>query len=83
MLPKIKDKRYNTRSNDEYENFPRPNEKYYKSFFPHFTRSWKNLDKEIRDDQDHQNFKELLKIKLKPPRHRLYKHGDNYANSLM
>ena len=32
MLPKIKDKRYNTRSTDEYENFPRPNEKYYKSF---------------------------------------------------
>ena len=30
LLPKTKDKRYNTRSNDEYENFPRPNENYYK-----------------------------------------------------
>ena len=63
MLPKIKDKRYNTRSTDEYENFPRPNEKYYKSFFPHFTRSWNNLDKEIREDRDHHNFKEQIKTR--------------------
>ena len=83
LLPKTKDKRYNTRSNDEYENFPRPNEKYYKSFFPHFTRSWNNLEKEIRDDQDHHNFKEKLKIKLKPPRYRHYKYGDKYINTLM
>ena len=82
MLPKIKDKRYNTRSNDEYENFPRPNEKYYKSFFPHFTRSWNNLDKEIREDRDHHNFKEQIKIRLEPPRHPHYKYGDKYANNL-
>ena len=83
MLPKIKDKRYNTRSTDEYENFPRPNEKYYKSFFPHFTRSWNNLDKEIREDQDHHNFKEQIKIRLEPPRHPHYKYGDKYANNLI
>ena len=83
FLPKIKDKKYNTRSNDEYENFPRPNEKYYKSFFPHFTRSWNNLDKNVRDDQDHLNFKENLKIKLKPPKYRHYKYGDKHINSLM
>ena len=83
MLPKIKDKRYNTRSNDEYENFPRPNEKYYKSFFPHFTRSWNNLDKEIREDRDHHNFKEQMKIRLEPPRHPHYKYGDKYANNLI
>ena len=83
MLSKIKEKRYNTRSNYEYENFPRPNEKYYKSFFPNFTRSWNNLYKEIRDDQDHHNYKEQIKIRLKPWRHRHYKYGDKYANSLM
>ena len=83
MLPKIKDKRYNTRSTDEYENFPRPNEKYYKSFFPHFTRSWNNLDKEIREDRDHHNFKEQIKIRLEPPRHPHYKYGDKYANNLI
>ena len=81
MLPKIKAKRYNTRSTDEYENFPRPNEKYYKSFFPHFTRSWNNLDKEIREDGDHHNFKEQIKIRLEPPRHPHYKYGDKYANN--
>ena len=83
LLPKVKDKKYNTRSNDEYENFPRPNEKYYKSFFPHFTRSWNNLDKNVRDDQDHYNFKENLKKKFKPPKYRHYKYGDKYINSLM
>ena len=83
LLPKTKEKKYNTRSNDEYENFPRPNEKYYKSFFPHFTRSWNNLDKAIRDDQDNLNFKDNLKLKLKPPKHRHYKYGDKYINTLM
>ena len=67
-----RDKKYNTGSKDEYENFPRPNEKYYKSF----TRSWNNLDKEIREDQHYHIFKEQIKIRLKPPRHRHYKHGD-------
>ena len=28
-LPQTKDKRYNHRSNDEYENFPRTHEKYH------------------------------------------------------
>ena len=83
ILPKVKDKKYNTRSNDEYENFPRPNEKYHRSFFPHFTRSWNNLEKTIRDDQDHPSFKENLKIKLKPPKYRHYKYGDRHINTLM
>ena len=83
MLPKIKDKRYNTRSTDEFENFPRPNEKYYKSFFPHFTRSWNNLDKEIREDRDHHDFKKQIKIRLEPPRHPHYKYGDKYANNFI
>ena len=69
--------------NDEYENFPRPNEKFHNSFFPHFTRAWNNLEKEIRNDQDHENFKETLKKKLKPPKYRHYKYGDKYINTLM
>ena len=83
LLPKPKEKKYNTRSNDEYENFPRPNEKFHNSFFPHFTRAWNNLEKEIRNDQDHDNFKETLKKKLKPPKYRHYKYGDKYINTLM
>ena len=83
LLPKLKDKKYNTRSNDEYENFLRPNEKYYNSFFPHFTRSWNNLDKVVRDDQDHLSFKANLKLKYKPPKYRHFKYGDKYINSLM
>ena len=46
FLPKPVVKTYNTRSKDEYVNFLRPNEKFYKSFFPHFTRSWNNLNLE-------------------------------------
>merc|ERR1711928_186613 len=34
LLPKTKEKRYNTRSNDEYENFPRPNESSTTPSFP-------------------------------------------------
>ena len=52
-------------------------------FFPHFTRSWNNLDKEIREDRDHHNFKEQIKIRLEPPRHPHYKYGDKYANNLI
>ena len=65
----------------DYEEFA--NVKYCRSFFPHFTRSWNNLDKIVRDDQDHLSFKESLKIKLKPPKYRHYKYGDKYINSLM
>ena len=83
FLPKVKEKIHNTRSNDEYENFSRPNEKFFNSFFPHFTRAWNNLLKEVRDDQDHTNFKENMKIKLKPPKYRHFKYGDKYVNSLL
>ena len=83
FLPKAKVKVHNTRSNDEYENFKRPNEKYFNSFFPHFTRAWNNLEKETRDDQDHTQFKENMKLKIKPPKIRHYKYGDKYVNTLL
>ena len=83
LLPKVKEKIHNTRSNDEYENFKRPNEKYFNSFFPHFTRAWNNLEKLVRDDQDHHNFKEIMKGKIKPPRYRHFKYGDKYVNTLL
>ena len=65
FLPKPVVKAYNTRSKDEYVNFLRPNEKFYKSFFPHFTRSWNNLSVEIRNTLDPPEFKEKLKFLLK------------------
>ena len=83
FMPKAKEKMHNTRSNDEYENFKRPNEKYFNSFFPHFTRAWNNLEKEVRDDQDHNQFKENMKLKIKPPKYRHYKYGDKYVNTLL
>ena len=83
FLPKVKDKKYNTRSNDKYENFPRPNEKYLRSFLPHFSRSWNNLAQKLCDDQDHISFIENHKIKQKPPKYRHYKYGDKNINSLM
>ena len=83
FLPKVKDKKYNTRSNDKYENFPRPNEKYLRSFLPHFSRSWNNLAQKLCDDQDHLSFIENHKIKQKPPKYRHYKYGDKNINSLM
>ena len=82
FLPKPVVKNYNTRSNDEYVNFPRPNEKFYKSFFPHFTRSWNNLSKELRNTLDPAEYKEKLKILLKPQKIRHYKYGNKYANTL-
>ena len=78
FLPKPVVKNYNTRSKDEYVNFARPNEKFYKSFFPHFTRSWNNLSIEIRNTLDQAEFKEKLKVLLKPQKIRHYKYGNKH-----
>ena len=82
FLPQPIVKTYNTRSNDDYKNFPRPNEKFYKSFFPHFTRSWNNLAVDLRNTMNIDEFKEKLKLIIKPKKIRHYKYGNKYENTL-
>ena len=55
MLPFL-EKNHNTRCNDVYKNFPRHNEKYYKSFIPHMTRVWNSLEKSVRNELDIEMF---------------------------
>ena len=70
----------NTRSTDKYENFPRPNEKYYKSFFPHLTRSWNNLDR-VRKGENFPDSKIFVAktFRIKPVNCIIFQIRDKYA----
>ena len=70
-MPTVRQKTNNTRSKDFYLEFPPKGKQFSDSFFPHFTKSWNNLDISLQNEYDKDTFKDKLKIKIKPKR---YKH---------
>ena len=56
----------NTRFGYGYRLFPAANLKYTQSFFPHFTKLWKNLPNSLKNERDLTVFKEKLRDKIKP-----------------
>jgi hypothetical protein len=73
----------NSRAKHDFVNFRKITNNYDNSFFPHFTRSWNNLNKSIRNTQDTLEFKQKLKDNFKPNKIRHYKFGPKVANSLL
>ena len=82
-MPAFKLAMRETRSTDLFIPFPHKTQTYNKSFFPHFTKLYNNLDPKIRNSADFSEFKCKLKEKFKPPKIKHYSRGiSKRANSL-
>ena len=74
-----------TRSSDSYnyQTFPPILKTFSDSFFPYFTKKWNELPTNLKFETDIQQFKENLKIHVKPKRHRHFNRGSKRGNSLL
>ena len=81
-MPKIDFKNKNTRSHNFYKLFPPLGSNFSKSFFPHFTKAWNNLELSLQTEHELPTFKEKLKAKLKPKRHKHFSRGPRRGNAL-
>ena len=79
-MPKIQQKENNTRSNKFYKEFPHCGKQFSDSYFPHFTKSWNNLENSLKTEIDLELFKEKLKIKLKPKKFKHFARGTKVGN---
>ena len=69
--------------NGTFESFPPLGNDFSNSFFPHFTKSWNNLQTEIKSEKDIAIFKSSLKSKIKPKKHKHFSRGCKTGNSLL
>ena len=72
----------NTRAKGCYVTFPNLGNHFSKSFFPHFTKSWNNLERSLQSEPDLSVFKEKLKLNLKPKKYRHLARGSKLGNKL-
>ena len=79
----MSDKSILTRTNLVYNPFKSLGQKFNNSFFPHFTKSWNNIDISLKSEGDLPVFKENLKTKMKPKRHKHFSRGSKRGNSLI
>ena len=80
----LKPKAKNTRTkNNFYEPFPHLGKNFSNSFFPHFTIAWNNLEIPLQTEKDQSVFKDKLKLKFKPKRHKHFARGSKRGNSLL
>ena len=82
-MPEIETKVTKTRFKNFYRNFPPNGSNFSKSFFPHFTKSWNNLETSHQTEPDLSLFKEKLKLHLKPKRHKHFSRGSKRGNALL
>ena len=73
----------NTRSGNGYCLFPAANLKFTQSFFPHFTKEWKNLPSYLKNERDICVFKQKLKEVIKPKKYFHFKYGSKRGNTLL
>ena len=67
-----------------YQPFPfNLGQQFLNSFFPHFTKSWNNLEPELQTETEHEVFKQKLKINLKPKKHKHFYAGSKEGNRLL
>ena len=74
---------YILRSKTNYKEFPYKNLKFAKSFFPSYTKLWNNLPDKIISNINISEFKDELKIQLKPNNIKHFYKGNKLANSLL
>ena len=80
-MPEINLLRQN-RKTGFYKTFPPLGDKFGKSFFPHFSKSFNNLEVNLASQHDMTIFKDDLKAKLKPKKQRHFNWGSKRGNSL-
>ena len=73
--------RFSPRFKVNYMPFPSKTEKFLKSFFPHFTKLWNSMDKEITS-KNLEEFKIYTK-KLKPKKIKHFSRGNKHTNSIL
>ena len=73
----------NTRSGNGYCLFPAANLKFTQSFFPHFTKEWKNLPNYLKNERDIFVFKQKLKEIIQPKKYFHFKFGSKRGNTLL
>ena len=73
----------NTRTNDFYKPFPNLGTNFSRSFFPHFTKAWNKLEVSVQTEYDLSVFKEKLKVKFKPKKHKHFARGSKRGNALV
>ena len=74
---------YKLRSNSGYIEFPYNSLKFSKSYFPNYTKLWNNLPEKIKSKNDINEFKDELKLLLKPSKIKHFYKGNKLANSLL
>ena len=72
-----------TRSNGGFIPFKYTTASFYRSFFPHFTRLWNSLPKDDKKSGDMLTFKNNIKQRYKPIKHKHNTFGSKYGNSLI
>ena len=72
LQPQLKN---DLRNKNVYKAFPPAGLQFSKSFFPHFTKSWNKLESSLQSKGDLKIFKDRLKIKMKPKRHKYFSKG--------
>ena len=75
-------KEHNLRSKSGYSPYPRYGIKFHNSFFPYISKLWNNLPKSTQSLSLYE-FKQEMKISLKPVRYRHYNVGPKQSNSLL
>ena len=81
-MPGLDLRNVNTRSNGGYLPFPYNGDKFSRSFFPHFSKSWNKLENSLKSEHDISIFKQNLKVKLKPKRYKHFSRGSKRGNML-
>ena len=71
------------RTKGNYTLFHNHNTKFSGSFFPYFTKLWNKLPQNIKGKYDLIEFKNELKLKLKPRKYKHFFRGNKLGNSLL
>ena len=72
----------NSRQFGHYTRYPNYGVKFLNSFFPYFSKKWNQLDRSTVN-LDLEDFKQELKVSLKPVKHRHYSYGSRLGNKLL
>ena len=76
------EKKHFTRSKGGYSPYPNLGSKYLNSFFPYISKLWNNLESSTQA-MALPDFKEKMKISLKPPKIKHFSKGSKFGNILL
>ena len=76
------DKKHMTRSKGGYTPYPNLGHKFLNSFFPYISKLWNNLPVSIKI-LDVNEFKQQLKLELKPTKFKAFSVGPKFSNSIL